>query len=81
VFNLFSKKHKKKESPQMVDLNGNALKQGDIVISHRYDLDKCVVGKDGQGFYYESIESKKKVYSILMVDAANERQKVSKVDE
>jgi hypothetical protein len=51
------------------------------VISQRYDLGKCVIGKDENGYYYESLESKKKVSWTLMIDAATERQKVNKVQE
>jgi hypothetical protein len=78
---LFKKKKENKSNIQFVDLDGNELQEGDQVISQRYDLGKCVIGKDENGYYYESLESKKKVSWTLMIDAATERQKVNKVQE
>ena len=79
MFGLFKKQKDKKPKVQFVDLDGNQLNQGDVVLSQRYDLGKCTIGQDEDGFYYESIETRKKVSWALMVDAATERQKVIKI--
>jgi hypothetical protein len=50
-------------------------------LSHRYELGKCVIVVGENGFEYESLETKKCINWILMVDAATERQKVEKVHE
>ena len=81
MFGLFKKNKDKKPGVQFVDLDGNNLKEGDHVISHRYELGECIIGQDEKGFYYESVESKKRVSWALMVDAATERQKVNKLDK
>jgi len=82
MFRLFKKNiNKKKSTLAFVDLDGNELKEGDIVISYRYELGKCIIKSGENGFEYESIETKKSVNWILMVDAATERQKVKKVEE
>lgn len=81
MFGLFKKKKAvKKSSTQFVDLSGNALKEGDTVLAHRYDLGKSIIKVGENGFEYESIESKKIVNWTLMIDAATERQKVDKLD-
>ena len=81
MFGLFKNTRKKKKSNvQFVDLNGNNLKEGDIVLSHRYELGKCVISIGEDGFEYESIETHKRVNWALMIDAATERQKVEKLD-
>jgi len=81
MFGLFKKKKDKKPRVQFVDLNGNNLQEGDHVISLRYELGECIIGQDENGFYYESIETEKRVSWALMVDAATERQKVNKKEE
>jgi hypothetical protein len=82
MFGLFKKKQQdKKPNVQFVDLDGNQLNEGDVVESLRYDLGRCTIGKDENGFYYESVESGKRVSWALMVDAATERQKVTKIIE
>ena len=81
MFGLFKKnKANKKSKVQFVDLNGNPLNEGDTVLSHRYELGKCIIVVGENGFEYESIESKKRVNWTRMVDAATERQKVEKLD-
>ncbi len=81
MFSLFNKKKNHQPIVQFVDLEGNQLQVGNVVMSHRYDLGKCIIGQDDKGFYYESFETKKRVSWALMVDAATERQKVNKLDE
>ena len=74
----FFKKSKKKSQPQLIDLNQNPLKVGDKVESLRYDLGTCeIIEKEG-GIFYRSIASGKEVSWLLMIDAANEYQKVKK---
>ena len=80
MFGLFKKNKKKaKTGPLLVDLEGNPLTEGDLVISHRYDLAKCRIINTENGIEYESLESGEKVSWIRMIDAATERQKVSKI--
>ena len=82
MFGLFkNKRNKKKSRLVFADLEGNELKEGDVVISHRYDLGRCIIKTGENGFEYESIQSKKCVNWTLMIDAATERQKVTKVNE
>ncbi len=81
MFGLFKKKKEELPNVQFVDLDGNKLKTGDIVMSQRYDLGKCVIVQDDKGFLYESLQTQKRVSWALMVDAATERQKVNKLDE
>jgi hypothetical protein len=81
MFGLFRKSKEKKSLIEFVDLDGNELKEGDIVISQRYEIGKCRIGKDENGYFYESLETGKCVSWALMVDAATERQKVNKVEK
>jgi hypothetical protein len=81
MFGLFKKKkQKKKSNVQFVDLNGNSLSEGDTVLSHRYELGKCVIKTGENGFEYESIENQKRVNWARMIDAVTERQKVEKIE-
>ncbi len=51
MFGLFKKKtQKKKSNVQFVDLNGNSLSEGDRVLSHRYEMGKCVIKNGDNGF-------------------------------
>jgi len=82
MFGLFNSKRKSRKSEnQLIDLNGNNISEGDIVLSHRYELGNCNVVSGSNGLEYESIESKKRVNWTLMIDAATERQKVEKLDQ
>lgn len=65
--------------PRMADLDGNVLKEGDMVESLRYDLGKCKLLKTDNGYIYESVSSGKKVSWAKMIDAATENQKVRKI--
>lgn len=56
MFGLFKKnRENKRQKLQLVDLNGNTLKEGDSVLSHRYELGRCVLRIGENGFEYESI--------------------------
>lgn len=80
MFGLFKKnRENKRQKLQLVDLNGNTLKEGDSVLSHRYELGRCVLRIGENGFEYESIEINKRVNWTLMIDATTERQKVEKL--
>jgi len=64
----------------LYDLNNNILKDGDTVISFRYDLGKCKVILGETGIIYESIENGQQVHWTKMIDAITGRQKVRKED-
>jgi hypothetical protein len=66
-------------SLQMVDLDMNPLKPGDLVDAMRYDLGRSKVIETEKGLAYESMETGKVVTWHLMVDAATEFQKVRKI--
>jgi len=81
MFGLFKKKKKKDANSLMLaDLNGEPLKEGDLVESLRYELgrSKIIIGEGGQ-LLYESVETGKQVSWALMVDAATNLQKVRKI--
>ncbi len=65
---------------RMADLNGNVLKEGDMVESLRYNLGECKLLKTDNGYEYESVGSGEKVSWAKMVDAATENQKVRKIE-
>lgn len=71
MFGLF----KKKEKP-LYDLDGNLLKDGDIVDNLRYDMGESRLVKTDTGFEYESLADGRRVSWVRMIDAATERQKV-----
>ena len=73
MFGLFKKK---KKEITLSDLDGNRLKDGDIVLSLRYDLGECRLVKTDNGFEYQSLSTDEKVSWIKMIDAATENQKV-----
>lgn len=82
MFNFFKKKSAgTKKLPQLIDLDDNALKAGDIVFSHRYELGECKILNTENGIEYESISSGKRVSWLRMIDAATEKQKVNKVEK
>jgi hypothetical protein len=66
-------------SPQMVDLNGEPLAEGDLVRSLRYDLGECQLLKVGGVWHYQSSDSGQQVSWAKMIDAATGFQKVVKV--
>ena len=67
---------KKKKDKELYDLDGNLLKEGDLVFNMRYDLGDCKIIKTDEGFEYESLATGKRVSWIRMIDAATTRQKV-----
>jgi hypothetical protein len=75
MFGIFKKK---KKELVLYDLEGNALVEGDIVLSLRYDMGECRLVKTENGFEYESLEGDTKMSWLKMIDAATERQKVRK---
>ena len=83
MFGLFKKKKDKgSKAPMLADLNGNPLKAGDKVEALRYDLGTSKLVEDEEfQFVYESLETKKKVNWLLMVDAATSLQKVRKIEK
>ena len=79
MIKLLKKKPKEKQPPQLLDIEGNLIVEGDVVESQRYDLGKCDVILEGLQFFYVSQSSGKKVSYVKMIDAITEQQKVKKV--
>jgi len=75
MFGLFKKK---KKEITLFDLEGNALEEGDTVLSLRYEMGECKLVKTENGFEYQSLEGDTKMSWLKMIDAATERQKVRK---
>jgi hypothetical protein len=75
---LFSKKSGRKKL-QFVDLEGQPLKEGDTVLSLRYDLGECRILNSENGMLYESLSNGEKVSYVKMIDAATGYQKVRKL--
>lgn len=76
---LFNRK-KGKSKIQFVDLEGQVLKVGDHVMSHRYDMGECrIVGSD-TGMAYESLATGQQVSYVKMIDAATGYQKVKRLE-
>ena len=67
---------KKKKEKELYDLEGNLLKEGDLVLSLRYDLGECRIIKTDEGIEYQSLATGESVSWIKMIDAATTRQKV-----
>ncbi len=63
----------------MKDLDGNNLRNGDMVSALRYDLGVCQISKEKDGYVYNSIETKKQVSWVKMVDATTKFQKVRRI--
>lgn len=75
---IFSKKSKRNKL-RFVDLEGQPLKEGDTVLSLRYDLGECRILNSEKGIVYESLSSGEKVSYVKMIDAATGYQKVRKI--
>ena len=73
---MFGLLKKKKKEISLSDLDGNRLKDGDIVLSLRYDLGECKLMKTEDGYEYQSLATEEKVSWLKMIDAATEYQKV-----
>ena len=73
MFGLFGKK---KKTISLFDLEGNALKAGDLVQSLRYDLGDCLLEAKEDSFEYVAVNSGERVSWVRMIDASTERQKV-----
>lgn len=77
---LFKKKPKEKQPPQIADINGNPIIEGDRVESQRYELGECTVILEGLEYFYQSAEKEDRVSYTRMVDAITGHQKVLKLD-
>ena len=82
MVSLFKRKSSglKKSSLQFMDLEGQPLKEGDVVLSLRYDLGECRIVKTGEGMIYESLKTGEQVSWAKMIDAATGYQKVRKLE-
>ena len=79
MFKFFKKKPKEKQPPQLLDMEGQSIEEGDKVESLRYELGKCDVALEGLQFFYISEETGAKVSYVKMVDAVTGNQKVRKI--
>ena len=81
MFQLFKKNSaRKRKQPKLADLDGNPLKEGDIVESLRYEMGKCKILVTEEGYIYESLDTGKRVSWAKMIDATTENQKVRKIE-
>lgn len=78
MFRLFKKKPKQPTPPSLMDLEGQPLKEGDWVLSHRYDLGKCQLTLEGMEYFYQSETSETRISYTKMIDAITGHQKVTK---
>jgi hypothetical protein len=76
MFGFLKKKPKQKQPPQLMDVDGNPINEGDEVFSQRYDLGTCTVERDGLQYFYVSQDSGKRVSYVRMIDAITGNQKV-----
>jgi hypothetical protein len=72
---FFSRKSDKSKI-RFVDLDGQPLKEGDTVMSLRYDMGESRIIKTEEGLAYESLKTGEKVSYTRMIDAATGYQKV-----
>jgi len=72
-------KKKVKTEPYLSDLNNEILKEGDFVISLRYDLGRCKLLLNDKGYFYESVETGEQVHWTKMIDAVTKNQKVRRI--
>lgn len=75
LFNL----KKKKNQIKFYDFEGQPLKEGDLVMSLRYDLGESRIIMTENGFAYESLKTGEKVNYARMIDAGTGYQKVRKL--
>jgi hypothetical protein len=76
---LFRKKSRKGKI-QFVDLEGRTLREGDRVMSLRYDLGECRIIRSDEGLAYESLSTGERVSYVKMIDAATGYQKVKRLE-
>lgn len=83
MFNFFKKKQENgvKPMPEISDLEGMPLKEGDIVDALRYELGRCKIIIEDKKYFYESLATGEKVSWARMVDATTNFQKVRKVKD
>ncbi|MBV6644946.1 MAG: hypothetical protein KI790_05835 [Cyclobacteriaceae bacterium] len=81
MFNFFKKKEKENLLPELFDLKGDPLAEGDIVIAQRYELNECRIVLEDRQYFYISIADQQKISYIKMIDAISGYQKVLKVHE
>ena len=79
MLGFLKKKPKEKAPPQLFDLNGEPLANGDKVKSLRYELGECHIELRGLEYFYISTRDKKEVSYVKMVDAITGHQKVLKL--
>jgi hypothetical protein len=76
----FFKSKKGKSKIQFNDLEGQVLKAGDHVMSHRYDMGECRIVETETGLAYESLATGQQVSYVKMIDAATGFQKVKRLE-
>jgi hypothetical protein len=69
-----------KSKIQFVDLEGQTLKEGDVVMSLRYDMGESRIIRTESGLAYESLATGEQVPWAKMIDAATGYQKVRKLE-
>lgn len=74
------KSKKRKSKVQFADLEGQALKAGDHVMSFRYDMGECRIVEADTGLAYESLATGQQVSYVRMIDAATGFQKVKRLE-
>jgi len=81
MIRFFRKKTKDKQPPQLLDIEGQPIQAGDIVLSQRYELGKCKVELEGLEYFYQSLNSESRISYVKMIDAITGYQKVKKCEE
>lgn len=76
---LFKRKSGKGSELNFADLDGMPLKEGDKVLSLRYELGECMIIRTDEGLAYESIKTGEIVSWGRMIDASTKNQKVRKL--
>lgn len=79
MFNIFKRKKKEDSLPSLSDIDDNVLNEGDEVEVMRYELGRCRLILIEKSYYYESLDTGKRVIWLKMIDASTERQKVRKI--
>jgi len=76
----FGRNKSRKTKPVFADLDGQPLKDGDVVMSLRYDMGESRIVKTETGMVYESVKTGIRVAWDKMIDAATGYQKVRKLE-